>query len=425
MLATLLLLALHPTPSYPIRGTDLPPEGWTATALITIRQRLNLNAVRIRPAGHDWAEIDRLVRVANRLELQVVLDADDAPESIRRRVILAKDLKLAPDIDPHLDEDGPECHAFPTDPGAAERLVLGKLKEYDATGVSWIVSSFRPGRLITDYRYFVGTKLDDGWTCGAPGAAGLGMLLLAHLWESDPHGLFAVNGDGGSYRLPIGGRATIYGPTLADAEHRAPATGPLPTRLGNLSVEVTDSRGVKRLAAMLYAAAGWAHINFVVPEGAVPGPAEIAVVRTDGSRSVAQALLGRTAPGLASASQDGRGVAKAFVGDTPMFRCSYDCDPLPIAAGARVRFEGTGFRRASKIRVMVGESEAKVVASGPLPGWPGKDQLTVEMPPGESGDLDVVMWADEALSNVVRIRIVAPEMPDSVHEPAASHRPAP
>jgi uncharacterized protein (TIGR03437 family) len=425
MLAILLLLALQPTAPFPIRGTDLPPEGWTATALITTRQRLNLNAVRIRPDGHDWAEIDRVVRVANRLELQVVLDAEDAPESIRRRVILAKDLALAPDIDPHLDEDGPECHAFPPDPGTAERLVLGKLKEYDAAGVSWIISSFRPGRLISDYRYFVGTKLDDGWTCGSPGAAGLGMLLLAHLWDSDPHGLFAVNGDGGGYRLPIGGRATIYGPTLADAEHRAPLTRPLPTRLGNLSVEVKDSRGVTRLAPMLYVAAGWAHINFVVPEGSAPGPAEIAVVRTDGSRSVAKALLGRTAPGLASASQDGRGVAKAFAGDAPMFHCAYDCDPLPIAAGSQARLEGTGFRRASKIRVLMGESEAKVVAFGPLPGWPGKDQLTVEIPRAESGDRDVLMWADGVLSNVVRIRIVAPEMPDSAHEPPASHRRAP
>jgi 5,10-methylenetetrahydromethanopterin reductase len=37
---------------------------------------------------------------------------------------------------------------------------------------------------------------------------------------------------------------------------------PLPTRLGNLSVRVTESRGLWRLAPLLYAAAGWAHVNF-------------------------------------------------------------------------------------------------------------------------------------------------------------------
>jgi hypothetical protein len=71
------------------------------------------------------------------------------------------------------------------------------------------------------------------------------MLLLAHLWGGDPHGLFAVNGDAGNYRLPIGGRATAYGPVVAEREAYASA-GPLPTRLANMPVRITDARGAPR-----------------------------------------------------------------------------------------------------------------------------------------------------------------------------------
>lgn len=410
-----------------IRGTELPPEGWNATALVTIRQRLNMNAVRISAAGQDWKAVERVVRLANRLELLAIVDAGDAPAAIRdnpnvillgpsgiREVVprytdpaswqLPAGSILLRGLDPGLDEDSPECRAFPADPGAAARLLRQKLQSFDDRGVSWIASSFRPGRLIADYRYFVGTKLDNGWTCGAPSAAGLGMLLLAHLWNADPNGLFAVNGDSGGYRRPIGGRATVYGPTLADAEHYPPP-GPLPTRLGNLSVRVTDSRGVGRLASLLYAAAGWAHINFIVPAAAAPGPAEIAVVRADGTRAVTRTVLGRAAPGLGSASLDGRGVAKAWRDGVPAWRCSADCDPLPLRAGSQVRFEGTGFRGASSVRAMVGECDARVVSFGPMQGVPGKDWVTIEIPDTPAGDADVLMWADGVLSNVVRIRV--------------------
>ncbi len=295
-----------------------------------------------------------------------------------------------------------------------------KLRKFD----HWTVSEISPGRLISDYRYFVGTKLDDGWTCGSPTTAGLGMFLLSYLWDADPHGLFAVNGDSGGYRLPIGGRATIYGPTLADAEHYAPS-GPLPTRLGNLSVRVTDSRGVARPAPLLYAAAGWAHINFIVPGASAPGPAEIAVVRTDGSKAVTKTLLGRAAPGLASASMDGRGVAKAWADGRPAWKCAYDCDPVAIRPGERVRFEGTGFRAASSVRAMLGECDARVISVESMTDAPGKDWVTVEIPSLPAGDFDVVMWADGALSNVVRVRIgtVAPDLPVHVHGPSNRRTP--
>ncbi len=456
---------------YLIRGTGLPPGAWTATALVTIRQRLNMNAVRIAPAGSDWIAVEDLVRVANRLELLVIIESGEtasppirdnpnvlfavstpaALASLRasglRQPVIVRGFhpadpnvihEVAPHyadpgswsgwdetapllvngLDPGLDEASPECAAFPHDPGAAARLLEHHLASFDARHISWTISSFRPGRLITDFRYFIGAKLDDGWTCGDAGHAGLGIQLLAHLWSSDPHGLFAVHGEAGGYRLPIEGRATAYGPILADRE-LLPPPGPLPTLLGNVSVRITDARGVSRLAPLLYTGAGWAHITFVIPAGAAPGPAEIAIVRTDGTKSVAKAILASVAPGLLSASIDGRGTAKAWASqdgrEFAAWSCPQDCSPVPIPLSrgsvTTLRFEGSGFRHAKSVRVMVGEVDAPVLSYGAMTGYPARDQLTIRLPDRliGAGELDVLMWADGVLSNVLRVHCGARE----------------
>src|SRR5205823_888750 len=62
---------------------ELPPAGWNATTLVTIRQRLNMNAVRVAPGGQDSTRIEDVVRIANRLELLVILETGAAPQSIR------------------------------------------------------------------------------------------------------------------------------------------------------------------------------------------------------------------------------------------------------------------------------------------------------------------------------------------------------
>jgi hypothetical protein len=60
-----------------LHGTHLPREGWTATALVTIRQRLNMNAVRVV----DGPAVEDLVRLANRLELTVIIESDSRGRS--------------------------------------------------------------------------------------------------------------------------------------------------------------------------------------------------------------------------------------------------------------------------------------------------------------------------------------------------------
>jgi hypothetical protein len=249
---------------------------------------------------------------------------------------------LVNDLDPQLDRKSEECAAFPADPGAATRLVQDNLAYFDAHRISWVLSSFRPGRMLTEYRYFNWTKLDDGWTCGeVPARSGIAMILAAHLWSADPHGLFAVNHVNGGLVLARGGLATAYGPILAEREITADAGQPLPLRLGNVSVRVTDSRGVARHAALLYTGAGWSNITFLVPPNSALGPAEVAVVRSDGSSSAGRVILADVAPGFLTAGSDARGPAVGEVmqrwagsGQTRKFAASecagYACRAVPI-----------------------------------------------------------------------------------------------
>jgi hypothetical protein len=183
---------------------------------------------------------------------------------------------LVSDLDPQLDRNSEECTAFPSDPAEATRLVEDYLAYFDAHEISWTLSSFRPGRLLTNYRFYDWSKLDDGWTCGeSPSRSGIAMILLSHLWNVEPHGLFSVNPTTGSFVLARGALSTAYGPILADREMHA-AGRPLPFRLGNMTVRVTDSRGVARRAGLLFTGAGWSYLTFAIPPNTALGPAEVA-----------------------------------------------------------------------------------------------------------------------------------------------------
>ena len=328
---------------------------------------------------------------------------------------------LANGLDPELDRNPAECAAFPRDPAAAGELVEDSLTYFDAHFISWTISSMRPGRLISDYRYLNWTKLDHGWTCGeASSFSGVAMVLLSHLWKADVHGIFAVNQTTGGFLMARGGISTAYGPILADREMDG-GQPPWPTILGNVSVRVTDSRGVGRLAPLLHTGGGWAQITFIVPENTAPGPAEVAVVRSDGTSSAGKVLIADVAAGIWTAAHDGRGpvigqVLQRFpdgrTNEFPAWECSNGACrtvaiPLSDSASTTVRLEGTGFRHAgthAAIRVTVDDIPVPVVSFGPTPGI-GRDQLTIQLP-GElrgHGETDLVMTVDGALSNVVRI----------------------
>ncbi len=476
---------------YLIRGTRLAPLSpnradekstadafgpLSATTLITIRQRLNMNAVRLPVSAAEFnsnpeyrPRVERLVRLANQLELLVILETSEtaqktdlrlfwknaaerfkdypniffAPLSLSLAAEIRKSGALQPlivhhesrgliyestarvanpatvpilinGLDPQLDQPSKECAAFPRDPAEASALVEANLDYFDAQKISWTISSFTSGKLITDYRYFNGTKLDAGWACGKPAAvpAGLGMVLLSHLWGATPLGLFAVSENRGGLEIARDGISTAYGPILAD--EAIEGHGPVfPTVLGNISIRITDSRGVARLAPLLHTGAGWTFTSFLVPEECATGLAEVAVVRTDGSVSKGKVLIADTAPALFTSPPDGR---SAVVGQVtqraagqPDKSLPISTMPIPLQPGVStsVRLLGTGFRNAGDhpdIRVTVGGIFAPVLAVG-RSTEPGNDYLTIRLPDelAGAGETDLYFTMNGQLSNVVRI----------------------
>ena len=220
--------------------------------------------------------------------------------------------------------------------------------------------------------------------------------------------------------LPRGGNASAYGPILADREAHA-GKPPLPLRLGNVSVRVTDSVGVPRLARLLYTGAGWASLNFIVPADSASGPAQIEIVRADGSRSVTHAIIADVAPGLFTATYDGRGAAAGEVKQRfpdghertfPPSECTANgCRtvPIPLSPGisTTAQFFGTGFRfagPAANIRAWIGAVPVRVLSHGPT-DTPGTDQLRIAIPfeLAGTGEADLIFAVNGAISNVVRV----------------------
>jgi uncharacterized protein (TIGR03437 family) len=283
--------------------------------------------------------------------------------------------------------------------------------------------------LITDYRLFNGTKLDAGWTCGKPDTppAGIGMILLSHLWDAPPLGLFTVSESRGGIVVARGGVSTAYGPILADETSVAKGSE-LPTQLANVSIRVTDSRGNVRLAPLFHTGGGWAFISFRMPDEVATGPADVAVVRTDGSISNSKVLIAEFAPGLFTNPPDGRSEAVGEVmqhaagkpdRSFPVSECvESGCHGLPIplspSVSTTVRLYGTGFHhsgdhtdvKTADIKVTVGGVSVPVLSVAAF-GNQGTDQLTIQIPDSLEGvgETDLYFTVNGELSNVVRINL--------------------
>jgi uncharacterized protein (TIGR03437 family) len=298
--------------------------------------------------------------------------------------------------------------------------VQSSLDYFDAHGISWTVSVLEPGRLVNDLSFHDATTLDNGWTCGQPGRAGLGRIVEAHLRASDQRGFFVVSGSGGP-DVARGAMTQAYGPVLAANDAKLVGLH-APLSLGGISVQVTDSLGVTRPAGMLWAAAGWGQTDFVIPKESAVGPAVITIVRDDGSRSSSNITIGDTAPGFLT-GQSCRGPAigtatKIFrdgrSSSTPVSTCKgADCRtvPIPMSKGAvtKVRLTVSGFRYAGSARdieVTIGGIRVPVVAYG-ADKSPGFDFLTLEIPDAlrGSGEADLLSHLNGRTSNAVRISL--------------------
>ena len=315
-----------------------------------------------------------------------------------------------------------ECLVIPADPTAASQLVQGNLDYFDAHQISWIVSTFEPGKLINDLSLHDATSLENGWTCGQAGSppAGLGRVIQAHMRANVERGLFVVSGAGG-VAIARGAFALAYGPIMAERDSKGVGLRP-PKTLGRIAVEITDAFDVIRPAGILWASQGWGQVNFVIPAESAPGPAHMTIVREDGSSISTNITIANTAPSfltghscrgpaIGSATQ---AFADGHTSTSPLSFCKKTkCStiPAPVTSGAttRLRIYGSGFRyagSAAKIEVTIGGIRVPVVSFGPM-GSQGEDQLTIEMPAWMRGlgETDLIAHVDGQVSNAVRIRI--------------------
>src|SRR5262249_30909411 len=151
--------------------------------------------------------------------------------------------------------------------------------------------------------------------------------------------------------------------------------------------------------------AGWAFISFRIPDEVATGPADVAVVRTDGSVSNSKVLIGDLAPGLFTNPPDGRSEAVGEAtqhaeGKPDRSFAVAECGtsgcrglPIPLSPGVAttVRLYGTGFRhsgradiKAADVKVTVGEISVPVLSAGAR-GGEGADQITIQLPDALEG----------------------------------------
>ena len=326
---------------------------------------------------------------------------------------------LANDWDLNL-EKREDCMALPQDPATVERLIESGLEYFDRSDISWTISAFAPGKLITDYRHFYATTLDNGLPCGS--SAGMGLLVQYHLLDVAARGLVTTCLNA-TFVLARGGVAQAYGPILSDEE--SDGRGALPAKLANISVRITDARGVARLAPLLHVGAGWSFVNFVVPPQTATGPAQVAVVRSDRSKAESKIIIADVSPALLTGAGVGWGPVIGVATQTPAAAAArsfptYQCGkttcttvPIPLSNGVSttVRLLGTGFRNTAGIRNItaeVGGVQVPVLSFGPTAD-PGADQVTLSLPPTlrGAGETDVMLTVDGHMSNVARINVRA------------------
>jgi uncharacterized protein (TIGR03437 family) len=131
-------------------------------------------------------------------------------------------------------------------------------------------------------------------------------------------------------------------------------------------------------ATVLYA--GSSQINFVVPDSAAAGTAQIAVRTSAGQSEIVTSTIAAHAPGVFAAITGGRYVE--------IYATGLGILPSP----------GT-------VQVLLGITPLNVLYSGPAPGFLGLNQVNAELPSGAAGVQPLTLVVNGARSNEVRITL--------------------
>lgn len=267
--------------------------------------------------------------------------------------------------------------------------------------------------------------LPADWGCASPQGYGLAPLVLWYLTRN-PNGLevlrIASAADGSSGIAP-GSIATAQGTGLARDSATA-QTVPLPTRLLDVGLDLTDSSGWTFEVPLLSVSPS--SITFVVPPEAATGLALVRHVRPLApgveNRFTSTVTIWKTAVSFFPMAVLGiRFAAGSLIPETfDVYRCrsmaigGINCAPVPIEMppGATVYLSlyGTGIRGRSSleaVRVRIGEAILPVQYAGPHGSLFGMDQVNVLLPESLRGRgwMDLAVSVDGVLSNTMQIVI--------------------
>jgi uncharacterized protein (TIGR03437 family) len=194
-----------------------------------------------------------------------------------------------------------------------------------------------------------------------------------------------------------------YGNGLAAGPQSA-TTVPLPTKLGDSQVQVTDSAGNVSLAPLLFVAGR--QVNYLLPSGVASGLAQVSVLDKGAAVSNGILQVQPIAPTIFTANSTGQGIPAAYIQ-----RVEPDGTllPLELVTAAPISFNGdqlilelfgTGFdsATANNTRVTVNGTPATVNYAGVQPQYVGEDQINVQLPNSlaGSGEVPVLVYVNSS-----------------------------
>ena len=200
----------------------------------------------------------------------------------------------------------------------------------------------------------------------------------------------------------------------------AATTIPLPTSLGGVQISIVDSVGAKFSSASLFMASP-GQINYQVPATAAVGKATVTVTSSAGTFQ-GPLLLSNVAPGIFTASADGKGVPAAQVfrvsgGQTsyqPTFmmgQSGYVPAPInlsPSTDSIYLVLYGSGIRRHSgnPVEATINGVKVPVIYAAAQNQYPGLDQVNLGPLPQSlagQGTVNLQLTVDGSPANTVQV----------------------
>ncbi|HTA68288.1 MAG TPA: hypothetical protein VK776_08415 [Bryobacteraceae bacterium] len=237
-----------------------------------------------------------------------------------------------------------------------------------------------------------------------------------------PRSLAIINAASGAAVVAPGSIASAFGRQVGGPTVSALSL-PLPTTLGGMSIDITDSANAAGAGSLFYVSPN--QINFVVPNATKTGTATVKILGGANSPESATVEVDTVAPGLFTANGAGVGVAAAIAirrdiatqtdNPVPVYQCNANgCSSIGVDMGsdAMVFLElfGTGIKgrtSLANVTATIGGESVNVLFAGAQGQFPGLDQVNLSLPQTlhTRGETDVVLTVDGQVANRVRVNL--------------------